>query len=277
MDFYFQSSFIPPPQHGVRTKGSALTFTDRVHSSDGSASFASVHVRMHSHTAATCPYALAHIPACSRKGGRREGLRMGLKKRKWGTGPRERSSQEKRWKRREANTKWRWREAVEEDIEWGRGDIHTKHPTVRWLPTDAVNMDVGQLDWLTHFMSSCYRKTHRRHKKGPRQQMFFFFSFISFLLFFFFFLSLFSMLQCYSERDAWAHALPEREGSEWIVCMCVSSCVPARESQTGMKLLGRYTGTYTVRCKQRGTYIQYGTTRLKSVLGYEWHAYASWI
>lgn len=71
MDFYFQSSFIPPPPHCVRTKGSALTFTDRVHSSDGSASFASVHVRMHSHTAATCPYALAQFPACSRKGGRR--------------------------------------------------------------------------------------------------------------------------------------------------------------------------------------------------------------
>ncbi|TKS88840.1 hypothetical protein D9C73_022729 [Collichthys lucidus] len=42
--------FIPPPRHCVRTKGSALTFTDRVHSSDGSASFASVHVRIRSRT-----------------------------------------------------------------------------------------------------------------------------------------------------------------------------------------------------------------------------------
>lgn len=47
--------------------------------------------------------------------------------------------------------------------------------------------------------------------------------------FFFFSLSLFSMLQCYSERDASAHALPEREGvngwrdeeERWSVCTCV--------------------------------------------------------
>lgn len=94
MDFYLQTSFIPLPQHFVRTKGSALTFMDRVHRSDGSASFASVHVTMQSHTVAAtaaCPYALAHFPACSREvaagGGveisvRKEGLRMGLKKRK---------------------------------------------------------------------------------------------------------------------------------------------------------------------------------------------------
>lgn len=49
------------------------------------------------------------------------------------------------------------------------------------------------------------------------------------LVFFFFLLSLFSMLQCYSERDASAHALPEREGvngwrdeeERWSVCTCV--------------------------------------------------------
>lgn len=170
MDFYFQSSFLPPPQHCVRTKGSALTFTDRVHSSDGSASLASVHVRMQSHTvaaatAATCPYALAHFPACFREGGRgwtemREGLRMGLKKRKWGKGQRE-----KRWEENERERhmlKWRWREAVEEDVEWGRGDSY-KNTTVRWQPTDGVDMDAGQQDWLTHFVS-CYRKTHGRHK-----------------------------------------------------------------------------------------------------------------
>lgn len=72
--FYFQTSFILPLQHCVRTKGSALTFTARVHSSDGSASLASVHVRTQSHTvaaatAATCPYALAHFPACLGEGG----------------------------------------------------------------------------------------------------------------------------------------------------------------------------------------------------------------
>lgn len=73
MDFYLQTSFIPLPQHFVRTKGSALTFMDRVHRSDGSASFASVHVTTENHTVAAtaaCPYALAHFPACSREGGR---------------------------------------------------------------------------------------------------------------------------------------------------------------------------------------------------------------
>lgn len=72
MDFYFQTSFIPP-HHCVRTKGSALTFMDRVHSSDGSASFAPVHIRIQNHTvaAAASPYALAHFPAYFREGGRR--------------------------------------------------------------------------------------------------------------------------------------------------------------------------------------------------------------
>lgn len=82
MDFYFECSFIPAPHHCVGTKGSALTFTDRVHSSDASASFASVHVRIQSHTvaaaaAATCPYLLAHFPACFREGRGGEGRRGG--------------------------------------------------------------------------------------------------------------------------------------------------------------------------------------------------------
>lgn len=257
MDFYFQSSFIPPPQHCVRTKGSALTFMDRVHSSDGSASFASVHVRMHSHTAATCPYALAHFPACFRKGGRREGLRMGLKKRKWGTG----SLQEKRRRRERRILKWRWRKTLNE-----KEEICTKHLTVRWQPTDGASIwtPASRIDWRT----LCHHVTEKH--TGDATNVFFFF--LSFLLFL---LSLFSMLQCYSERDASAHALPEREGSEWKMCMCVSSCVPARESQAGMKQLGRYTGTYTVHCKHTGTYIQYGTIWLKSTLRYEWHMYAS--
>ncbi len=97
---FLKPVFIPPPHHCVMTKGSALTLTDRVHRSDDSASFASVHIRTQSHTvaaatAAACPYALAHFPACFRgiEGRRRvwmemrgggEGLRMGLNKRKRG-------------------------------------------------------------------------------------------------------------------------------------------------------------------------------------------------
>lgn len=137
-----------------------------------------------------------HISQHASEGGgerrREEGLRMELKIRMlWGTGEK---------KERERG------EYQSEDGGKGAGD-------------DDLDDDVSQQAWLTHFVS-CYRETQKTRQIRKHKHLFFLFSFYSF------FLSVFSMLQCYSERVAEAHALfgGAVNGSE-LMCSCKGKSV----------------------------------------------------
>lgn len=104
--------------------------------------------------------------------------------------------------------------------------IFIKKTPERWQLTDMVDTDASQRNWLKPL-----QKTHKKDDPDNNRNKSRYFSSSSScpLVFFFFLLSLFSMLQCYSERDASAHALPEREGvngwrdeeERWSVCTCV--------------------------------------------------------
>lgn len=139
-------------------------------------------------------------------------------------------------------------------------EIHKKTPpwddsrltASTWTPASRIH-------WRTLCHVTEKHKTQKLIRVGTRGTIVFFF--LSFLLFFLFSLSLFNAAVLFWERRLSPRCA--REGGEWMdggmVYMCVSSCVPAWESQAGMKQWDRHTGTYTVCCKHWGTYIQYGS------------------
>lgn len=124
-----------------------------------------------------------------------EGLKMGLKKRKWGTAQGEKRQEEKR---RRGGGGW-WRNMLNEEEE-----IRIK--TLLWGDSQAtagIRTRASRLDWRTlcHVKENHTGDAQKKVRVETTGTSLFLFSFSPFSSLFPPF-SLFSVLQCYSERDA---------------------------------------------------------------------------